>query len=170
MWDFFPSREADKNIVTLIFPYTNKKEVTFNVKYEIVLYTPVFNARCGGPCLDLISACTLKTFYNRKTFYFYFQVTTSAAEVEWAIALAEQFSLVLDGSRGITAVYLELSQISHSCRFSSRNHQKMRRNQILLKNCSPNTYHTCWSDRRLLVKAARPIAEGEPITFCKVLP
>jgi len=38
----------------------------------------------------------------------------------------------------------------------------------LLKNCSPNTYHTCWSDRRLLVKAARPIAEGEPITFCKV--
>merc|ERR1712113_489349 len=55
---------------------------------------------------------------------------------------------VLDGSRGITAVYLELSQISHSC--------------------SPNTYHTCWSDRRLLVKAARPIAEGEPITFCKV--
>jgi len=76
------------------------------------------------------------------------KVTTSAAEVEWAIALAEQFSLVLDGSRGITAVYLELSQISHSC--------------------SPNTYHTCWSDRRLLVKAARPIAEGEPITFCKV--
>ena len=26
----------------------NKKEVTFNVKYEIVLYTPVFNARWGG--------------------------------------------------------------------------------------------------------------------------
>ena len=24
----------------------NKKEVTFNVKYEIVLYAPVFNARC----------------------------------------------------------------------------------------------------------------------------
>ena len=24
----------------------NEKEVTFNVKYEIVLYTPVFNARC----------------------------------------------------------------------------------------------------------------------------
>ena len=23
----------------------NEKEVTFNVKYEIVLYTPVFNAR-----------------------------------------------------------------------------------------------------------------------------
>ena len=30
-----------------MFPYTNKKEVTFNVKYEIVLYTPVFNARWG---------------------------------------------------------------------------------------------------------------------------
>ena len=26
----------------------NEKEVTFNVKYEIVLYTPVFNARWGG--------------------------------------------------------------------------------------------------------------------------
>ena len=27
----------------------NEKEVTFNVKYEIVLYTPVFNARCPPP-------------------------------------------------------------------------------------------------------------------------
>ena len=26
----------------------NEKEVTLNVKYEIVLYTPVFNARWGG--------------------------------------------------------------------------------------------------------------------------
>ena len=26
----------------------NKKEVTFTVKYEIVLYTPVSNARWGG--------------------------------------------------------------------------------------------------------------------------
>ena len=29
-----------------MFHYMNEKEVTFNVKYEIVLYTPVFNARC----------------------------------------------------------------------------------------------------------------------------
>ena len=28
-----------------MFHYMNEKEVTFNVKYEIVLYTPVFNAR-----------------------------------------------------------------------------------------------------------------------------
>jgi len=76
------------------------------------------------------------------------KVTTSSAEVEWAIALAEKFSMVLDGSRGIVAVYLELAQLTHSC--------------------SPNTYHTCWSDRRLLVKAARTIEEGEPITICKV--
>ena len=26
----------------------NEKEVTFNVKYEIVLYTPVFDARWAG--------------------------------------------------------------------------------------------------------------------------
>ena len=32
----------------------NKKEVTFNVKYEIVLYTPVFNARCPPPLKILI--------------------------------------------------------------------------------------------------------------------
>jgi len=76
------------------------------------------------------------------------KVTTSSAEVEWAIAVVEQFSLVLDGSRGTVAVYLELAQLTHSC--------------------SPNTYHTCWSDRRLLVKAARPIKQGEPITICKV--
>ena len=31
-----------------MFHYMNEKEVTFNVKYEIVLYTPVFNARRGG--------------------------------------------------------------------------------------------------------------------------
>ena len=31
-----------------MFHYLNEKEVTFNVKYEIVLYTPVFNARWGG--------------------------------------------------------------------------------------------------------------------------
>ena len=31
-----------------MFHYMNEKEVTFNVKYEIVLYTPVFNARWGG--------------------------------------------------------------------------------------------------------------------------
>ena len=30
----------------VLFAYMNKKEVTVNVKYEIVLYTPVFNARC----------------------------------------------------------------------------------------------------------------------------
>ena len=44
------------------------------------------------------------------------KVTTSSAEVEWAIALAEKFSMVLDGSRGIVAVYLELAQLTHSCR------------------------------------------------------
>lgn len=76
------------------------------------------------------------------------KVTTSSAEVERAIALVEKFSMVLDGSRGIVAVYLELTQLTHSC--------------------SPNTYHVCWSDRRLLIKAARPIEEGEPITICKV--
>ena len=27
----------------------NKEKVTFNVKYEIVLYTPAFNARCPPP-------------------------------------------------------------------------------------------------------------------------
>ena len=27
----------------------NKKEVTFTVKYEIVLYTPVFDVRCSCP-------------------------------------------------------------------------------------------------------------------------
>ena len=27
----------------------NEKVVTFNVKYEIVLYAPVFNARCPPP-------------------------------------------------------------------------------------------------------------------------
>ena len=33
----------------------NEKEVTFNVKYEIVLYTPVFNARClRGEGVDLL--------------------------------------------------------------------------------------------------------------------
>ena len=32
-----------------MFHYMNEKEVTFNVKYEIVLYTPVFNARCWAP-------------------------------------------------------------------------------------------------------------------------
>ena len=37
---------------SLIFPYTNKKKVTFNVKYEIVLYTPVFNARWGVPDVE----------------------------------------------------------------------------------------------------------------------
>ena len=35
-------------------------------------------------------------------------------------------------------------------------------------NFSPNTYHTCWSDRRLLVRASRPIEKGELITICKV--
>ena len=34
-----------------MFHYMNEKEVTFNVKYEIVLYTPVFNARCPPPPL-----------------------------------------------------------------------------------------------------------------------
>ena len=29
-----------------MFHYMNEKEATLNVKYEIVLYTPVFNARC----------------------------------------------------------------------------------------------------------------------------
>ena len=39
----------------------NEKEVTFNVKYEIVLYTPVFNARWGGstriplPCFTVFN-------------------------------------------------------------------------------------------------------------------
>ena len=30
-----------------MFHYMNEKIGTFNVKYEIVLYTPVFNARWG---------------------------------------------------------------------------------------------------------------------------
>ena len=46
------------------------------------------------------------------------KVTTSSAEVEWAIAVAEKFSMVLDGSRGIVAVYLELAQLTHSCRLA----------------------------------------------------
>ena len=41
-----------------MFHYMNEKEVTFNVKYEIVLYTPVFNARWGGvwkaPCYNTV--------------------------------------------------------------------------------------------------------------------
>ena len=37
-------------------------------------------------------------------------------------------------------------------------------------NFSPNTYHTCWSDRRLLVRASRPLEKGELITICKVPP
>ena len=44
------------------------------------------------------------------------KVTTSSAEVQWAIAVVEKFSMVLDGSRGIAAVYLELAQLTHSCR------------------------------------------------------
>ena len=32
-----------------MFHYMNEKIGTFNVKYEIVLYTPVFNARCPPP-------------------------------------------------------------------------------------------------------------------------
>ena len=32
-----------------MFHYMNEKEVTFNVKYEIVLYTPVFNAPWPRP-------------------------------------------------------------------------------------------------------------------------
>ena len=48
------------------------------------------------------------------------KVTTSVAEVERAIALTEKFSLVLDGSRGIVAVYLELTQITHSCRLARK--------------------------------------------------
>ena len=42
---------------------------------------------------------------------------TNVAEVEWAIAVVEQFSLVLDGNRGILAVYPELAQFTHSCRW-----------------------------------------------------
>ena len=45
------------------------------------------------------------------------KVTTSSAEVQWAIAVVEKFSMVLDGSRGIVAVYLELTQLTHSCRW-----------------------------------------------------
>ena len=45
------------------------------------------------------------------------KVTTSSAEVQWAIAVVEKFSMVLDGSRGIVAVYLELAQLTHSCRW-----------------------------------------------------
>ena len=48
------------------------------------------------------------------------KVTTSSAEVEWAIAVAEKFSMVLDGSRGIVAVYLELAQLTHSCRLAGK--------------------------------------------------
>ena len=48
------------------------------------------------------------------------KVTTSSAEVERAIALTEKFSMVLDGSRGIVAVYLELTQVTHSCRFAGK--------------------------------------------------
>ena len=44
------------------------------------------------------------------------KVTTNVAKVEWAIAVVEQFSLVLDGNRGILAVYPELAQFSYSCR------------------------------------------------------
>ena len=48
------------------------------------------------------------------------KVTTSSAEVERAIALVEKFSMVLDGSRGIAAVYLELAQLTHSCRLPEK--------------------------------------------------
>ena len=34
-----------------MFHCMNEKEVTFNVKYEIVLNTPVFNGRCHGGML-----------------------------------------------------------------------------------------------------------------------
>ena len=48
------------------------------------------------------------------------KVTTSSAEVERAIALVEKFSMVLDGSRGVVAVYLELAQLTHSCRLAGK--------------------------------------------------
>ena len=37
-----------------MFHYMNEKIGTFNVKYEIVLYTPVFNARWGGTPIFVI--------------------------------------------------------------------------------------------------------------------
>ena len=44
----------------------NEKVVTFNVKYEIVLYTPVFNARCVG-CFKLaICFASLNVKHNNK--------------------------------------------------------------------------------------------------------
>ena len=54
------------------------------------------------------------------------KVTTSSAEVERATALVEKFSVVLDGSRGIVAVYVELAQLTHSCRLAENNYLHQR--------------------------------------------
>ena len=43
-WNYFEILNSHLYFLTRI-----KKEVTFNIEYEIVLYTPVFNARCPSP-------------------------------------------------------------------------------------------------------------------------
>jgi len=135
-----PTNELDFILPLRLLLKVNKepalKEKFNNVKVEEVKKR---NSRVYGADSD---AKVIETITKK------LKVTTNVAEVEWAIAVVEQFSLVLDGNRGILAVYPELAQFSHSC--------------------SPNTYHTCWSDRRLLVRASRPIEKGELITICKV--
>ena len=45
-----------------MFHYMNEKEVTFNVKYEIVLYAPDFNAWWGGGGGGALLEFILRTF------------------------------------------------------------------------------------------------------------
>ena len=76
------------------------------------------------------------------------KVTTDAAVVERAVAVVERFSMVVDASRGTKGVYPVLASLTHSC--------------------SPNTYHTIWSSKQLVVRAATTLQPGDPVAICRV--
>ena len=103
-----PTNELDFILPLRLLLKVNKepalKEKFKNVKVEEVKKR---NCRVYGADSD---AKVIETITKK------LKVTTNVAEVEWAIAVVEQFSLVLDGNRGILAVYPELEQFSHSCR------------------------------------------------------
>ena len=70
------------------------------------------------------------------------------AGVERALGLVEKYSMVLDAARGTVGMFEELAAMTPSC--------------------VPNTYFSCYSNRDLMVKANRPLEQGEPVTMCKV--
>lgn len=76
------------------------------------------------------------------------KVTTDAAVVERAVAVVERYSMVVDASRGTKGVYPVLASLIHSC--------------------SPNTYHTIWSGKQLVVRAATTLQPGDPVAICRV--